>query len=155
MAVRRDAILSSLAMRLFEVLTEAAAGFDAIVTQAGPTVTLEPPRPGEAAPVGFSIDTPQQVSCFPGEHGMRFELWREDFAHILAAAVEIAAAVLDGSYEERVQPGGGDQSPRIVASWPDADGARRKSGLNTFLGVLNDENSVQHHYLPYRVKRSS
>jgi hypothetical protein len=150
LALRGEAILSSLARRLLVAVEEAAAGFDAVVTKAGPTVTLEPPRPGEAASLGFSIDAPKQVSCFPGEHGMCFELWRADFEDILAAAVELVAAVLDGTYTERVQAAGGPKGPRIVASWPDAAGARRTSGLNAFLGILNDENSVLSHYPPYR-----
>jgi hypothetical protein len=150
LSLRRGAILSSLASRLLVVVEEAAAGFDAVVTQAGPTVTLEPPRPGEAALLGFSIDAPEQVSCFPGEHGMCFELWRADFEDMLAATVELAAAVLDGTYTERVQAARGPRGPRIVASWPDAVGARRTSGLNAFLGILNDENSILSHYPPYR-----
>ena len=62
----------ALALRLFEAVQRAALGFDAVVTRAGFTVSLEDGPQGDAAPVMFSVDTPQQVTCLPGTHGMTF-----------------------------------------------------------------------------------
>jgi hypothetical protein len=147
---RRDLVLASLASRMREQVEKAASGFEAVVTQAGPTVRLEEPALGDAATLGFTVDSPQQVTCFPGDNGMQFEIWRDDFDQILAGVVELVSAVLDGAYSERVKTDGKPRSPKIVASWPDAAGARRESGLNTFLGILNERNSARQRYRPYR-----
>jgi hypothetical protein len=101
--LRREAVLASLATRLREEVQEAASGFEAVVTQAGPAVRLEEPVLGDAATLGFTIDSPQQVTCFPGENGMQFQIWREDFEQILARVAELVSAVLEGAYSEPVK----------------------------------------------------
>ena len=67
---------------------------------------------------------------------------------MLASALDLVDAALDGRYSERVKEGDRPRHPKVVATWTDADGARHEAGLNTFLGVLNDDNSEVHHYLP-------
>lgn len=92
----------------------------------GPTLHLEPMKL-EAAPLEIYFDSSELVVCTAGRHGMVIEFLSEDPEEIKRRVRTLVAAVVAGSYGERMRGRSGD----AVAEWPGPDGPEeaKRSGL--------------------------
>lgn len=86
----------------------------------GPTLNLEPMKL-EAAPLEIYFDSDQLVVCYPGRHSMVVEFFSEDPEVIKPGVRALAAAVVSGSYAERLKQGTTD----VEAEWPGPGGTQR------------------------------
>jgi hypothetical protein len=83
----------------------------------GLTLYLEPMKLS-AAPLEVYFDSDQLLVCSPGRKDMVCEFFSEDPEEIKRQVRALAAAVVSGSYSERVQEG----TTEIVAEWPGPEG---------------------------------
>lgn len=83
----------------------------------GLTLYLEPMK-FSAAPLEVYFDSDQLLVCSPGRSDMVCEFFSEDPEEIKRQVQALAAAVVSGSYSERVQEG----TTEIVAEWPGPEG---------------------------------
>jgi hypothetical protein len=92
----------------------------------GPTLHLEPMKL-EAAPLEIYFDSEELVICTVGRYGMTVEFLSEDPEEIGRRVRTLVAAVVAGSYCERMRGRSGD----AVAEWPGPDGTEeaKRSGL--------------------------
>lgn len=142
--------LSKESERLFRAVQDAATGFEATVTQeppVGEVVSLQAKTPGGAAPVQFCVESSQLISCFPGTHGLSFDLLSCDFDELIAGVIELTSAILRGEYREWVSTPG--RTPRVVGTWLDAAGLIHDTSSNLPQGWL-ERNAVLHSYGAYR-----
>lgn len=86
----------------------------------GLTLYLEPLEPA-AAPLEVYFDSDQLLVCSPGRKDMVCEFFSEEPEEIKRQVRALAAAVVAGTYSERVQEG----TTEIVAEWPGPDGKER------------------------------
>jgi hypothetical protein len=86
----------------------------------GPTLHLEPMKL-EAAPLELYFDSDQLVVCYPGRNSMVVEFFSEDPEEIKPGVRALAAAVVTGSYSERLKQGTTD----VEAEWPGPEGTQR------------------------------
>lgn len=86
----------------------------------GPTLHLEPMKL-EAAPLEIYFDSDQLVICYPGRNSMVVEFFSEDPGEIKPGVQALAAAVVAGSYSERLKQGTTD----VEAEWPGPEGTQR------------------------------
>ncbi len=107
-----------------EQAREAVAAGWAEVTEtenvAGITLRLEPMRL-TAASLEIHFDSDQLLVCSPGRNHMVVEFFSEDTEEIERGVRALAAAVVAGSYRERLRRGTAD----VEAEWPGVDGAQR------------------------------
>ena len=82
-----------------------------------PSLHLEPMKMA-AAPLEIHFDSEELLLCTPGRNGMICEFFTDDCDDLPGAVRGLAAAVLAGTYSERLKEG----SVQIEASWPGADG---------------------------------
>jgi hypothetical protein len=120
--------MSELASQIQDLLEEEArtaldAGW-AEVTEteniAGLTLRLEPMKLA-AAPLEVHFDSDQLLMCSPGRKLMVVEFFSENAEEIERGVRALAAAVVAGTYRERLQEGTTD----VEAEWPAAEGAQR------------------------------
>lgn len=111
---------------------------------AGPSLHLEPIKL-ESAPLELYFDSSELIVCSPGRNGIVVEFFTEDPGEISERAQALIAAVVAGSYAERVS----DDSGEIVAEWPGPEGQEhaRRSALGTAMGRPKSWRSVS--YQPY------
>jgi hypothetical protein len=83
----------------------------------GLTLYLEPMKLA-AAPLEVYFDSDQLLVCSPGRKDMVCEFFSEDPEEIKRQVKALTAAVVGGSYSERVQEG----TTEIVAEWPGPEG---------------------------------
>jgi hypothetical protein len=86
----------------------------------GPTLHLEPMKL-EAAPLEIYFDSDQLIVCYPGRNSMVVEFFSEDPGEIKPGVKALAAAVVSGSYSERLKQGTTD----VEAEWPGPEGMQR------------------------------
>jgi hypothetical protein len=86
----------------------------------GPTLHLEPMKL-RAAPLEVYLDSDQLVVCYPGRNSMVVEFFSEDRVEISDGVRALAAAVVAGSYGERLKRGTTD----VEARWPGPHGPQR------------------------------
>jgi hypothetical protein len=86
----------------------------------GPTLHMEPMKL-EAAPLEIYFDSDQLVVCYPGRNSMVVEFFSEDPGEIKPGVQALAAAVVSGSYAERLKQGTTD----VEAEWPGPEGTQR------------------------------
>ncbi len=86
----------------------------------GLTMFLEPMKLS-AAPLEVYFDSDQLLVCSPGRKDMVCEFFSEDPEEIKRQVQALCAAVVSGSYAERVQEG----TTEIVAEWPGPDGTQQ------------------------------
>jgi hypothetical protein len=107
-AQARDALVAGWAeMRLIEA-------------EIGLTLHLEPMK-FEAAPLEIYFDSDQLLVCSPGRNDMVCEFFSEDPDEIKRQVRALAAAVVEGSYGERLKDG----TTEIAAEWPGPDGPQQ------------------------------
>jgi hypothetical protein len=87
---------------------------------AGLTLRLESMKPG-TAPLEVHFDSDLLLVCSPGRHNMVVEFFSEDPEEIKRGVRALAAAVVAGTYRERLQEGTTD----VEAEWPGAEGRQR------------------------------
>ncbi|HET7416211.1 MAG TPA: hypothetical protein VFJ61_01090 [Solirubrobacterales bacterium] len=93
-----------------------------VETGIGLTFHLEPIKPN-AAPLEIYLDSEELVVCAPGRHDMVCEFFAEDPLEIKRQVEALAAAVVAGSYAERMKDG----SMEVAAEWPGPDGPQEAS----------------------------
>ena len=128
--------VTSLAVEIKEILeVEArealAAGWAEVreeEAEIGLTLFLEPMKI-EAAPLEVYFDSDQLLVCAPGRKDMVCEFFSEDPEEIKRQVRALTAAVVGGSYGERVQDG----TTEIVAAWPGPDG--RQEATRSLLAI--------------------
>jgi hypothetical protein len=133
--------MSDLAGEIHELLeAEARAALDSgwaevqpIDNITGLTLHLEPAKLA-AAPLEIHFDSDQLLVCSPGRHNMVVEFFSEDPEEIKPQVKALAAAVVAGSYSERLREGTTD----IEARWPGANGPQRAT--RTVIAVPGAEN---------------
>lgn len=86
----------------------------------GLTLHLEPLKPA-AAPLEVYFDSDELLVCSPGRKDMTCDFYAEDPEEMKRQVRALCAAVVAGSYAERVQEG----TTEIVAEWPGPDGPQR------------------------------
>jgi hypothetical protein len=86
----------------------------------GLTIHMEPMKL-EAAPLEVYFDSDQLVVCYPGRNSMVVEFFSEDPGEIKPGVQALAAAVVTGSYSERLKQGTTD----VEAEWPGPEGTQR------------------------------
>jgi len=86
----------------------------------GLALHLEPMKL-EAAPLEIYFDSDQLVVCYPGRNSMVVEFFSEDPGEIKPGVQALAAAVVTGSYSERLKQGTTD----VEAEWPGPEGTQR------------------------------
>jgi len=86
----------------------------------GLTLHMEPMKL-EAAPLEVYFDSDQLVVCYPGRNSMVVEFFSEDPGEIKPGVQALAAAVVTGSYSERLKQGTTD----VEAEWPGPEGTQR------------------------------
>lgn len=120
--------MSELAAEIKEILeAEArdalAAGWAEVredEAEIGLTLHLEPMKLA-AAPLEVYFDSDLLLVCSPGRKDMVCEFFSEDPQEIKRQVRALAAAVVSGSYSERMQEG----TTEIVAEWPGPDGTQQ------------------------------
>jgi hypothetical protein len=120
--------MTSLAVEIKEILeAEArealAAGWAEVreeEAEIGLTLHLEPMKLA-AAPLEVYFDSDELLVCSPGRKDMVCEFYSEDPEEIKRQVKALTAAVVSGSYSERVQEG----TTEIVAEWPGPEGRQR------------------------------
>ena len=120
--------MTSLAVEIREILeAEArealAAGWAEMreeEAEIGLTLHLEPMKLA-AAPLEVYFDSDQLLVCSPGRKDMVCEFFSEDPEEIKRQVKALTAAVVGGSYSERVQEG----TTEIVADWPGPEGRQQ------------------------------
>jgi hypothetical protein len=88
----------------------------------GRTLHLEPIKP-QAAPLEVYFDSEELVVCAPGRHDMVCEFFSEDPVEIKRQVRALAAAVVVGSYAERLKDG----TTEVAAEWPGPEGPQEAS----------------------------
>jgi hypothetical protein len=83
----------------------------------GPSVHLEPVKLA-SAPLEIYFDSNELVICSPGRKGMSCEFFSDDEEKIKAQVRALAAAVVAGSYVERLRDG----TSELLAEWPGPEG---------------------------------
>jgi len=86
----------------------------------GPSLRLEPVKM-TCAPLEIYFDSEQLVICSPGRKGMSCEFFSEDRDEVKSRTLALAAAVVAGSYAERMRQG----SSELEAEWPGPDGREK------------------------------
>ena len=86
----------------------------------GLTLRLEPMKLG-AAPLEIHFDSDLLLVCSPGRNNMVVEFFSEDPEEIKRGVRALAAAVVAGTYSERLKEGTTD----VEAEWPGAEGVQR------------------------------
>ncbi len=100
----------------------------------GPTLNLEPMKL-DAAPLEIYFDSDELVVCYPGRHSMVVEFFSEDPEEIKPGVQALAAAVVSGSYAERLKQGTTD----VEAEWPGPEGTQRSTrSVITVPGTQNN-----------------
>ncbi|MFL5897442.1 MAG: hypothetical protein ACJ76D_03130 [Solirubrobacterales bacterium] len=99
----------------------------------GPTLHLEPVKLA-AAPLEIYFDSDQLLVCSPGRSNMVVEFFSEDPEEIKHQVKALTAAVVAGTYSERLRDG----TTQIEARWPGAEGPRR--AMRTVIAVPGTEN---------------
>lgn len=120
--------MTSLAVEIKEILqAEArealAAGWAEVreeEAEIGLTLHLEPMKLA-AAPLEVYFDSDELLVCSPGRKDMVCEFYSEEPEEIKRQVQALTAAVVSGSYSERVQEG----TTEIVAEWPGPEGRQR------------------------------
>jgi hypothetical protein len=115
-----DAIKEILAAEAREALAAGWAEVREEEATIGLTLFLEPMKLA-AAPLEVYFDSDQLLVCSPGRNDMVCEFFSEDPEEIKRQVRALTAAVVSGSYRERVQEG----TTEIVAEWPGPDGQQR------------------------------
>lgn len=87
---------------------------------AGLTLRLEPMKL-TAASLEVHFDSDQLLVCAPGRNHMVVEFFSEDTREIERGVRALSAAVVAGSYRERLKRGTTD----VEAEWPGVDGPQR------------------------------
>jgi hypothetical protein len=145
--------VTSLAVEIREILeAEArealAAGWAEVredeAEMVGLTLHLEPLKP-EAAPLEVYFDSDELLVCSPGRKEMSFDFYAEDADEIKRQVRALTAAVVSGSYSERVQEG----TTEVVAEWPGPDG--RQEATRSLLMIRRPGKHAWHEvtYEPY------
>lgn len=83
----------------------------------GPSVHLEPVKLA-SAPLEIYFDSNELVICSPGRKGMSCEFFSDSEEKIKAQVRALAAAVVAGSYVERLRDG----TSELLAEWPGPEG---------------------------------
>jgi hypothetical protein len=133
--------VASLADEIKEILEAAArdplaAGWAEVredKAEIGLTLYLEPIKI-EAAPLEVYFDSDQLLVCSPGRKDMVCDFFSEDAEEIKRQVRALTAAVVGGSYSERVQEG----TTEIVAGWPGPDG--RQEATRSLLAIKRPGN---------------
>ncbi len=85
--------------------------------EVGPSVHLEPVKLA-SAPLEIYFDSTELVICSPGRKGMSCEFFADEEEKIKARVRALAAAVVAGSYVERLRDG----TSELLAEWPGPEG---------------------------------
>lgn len=93
-----------------------------VEAELGLILHLEPIQPN-AAPLEIYFDSEELVVCAPGRHDMVCEFFSEDPVEIKRQVRALAAAVVGGSYAERLKDG----TTEVTAEWPGPDGPQESS----------------------------
>ena len=129
--------MTSLAVEIREILeAEAREALDAgwaevreeEAEMVGLTLHLEPLKP-EAAPLEVYFDSDQLLVCSPGRKEMTCDFYAEDPEEMKRQVRALCAAVVAGSYSERVREG----TTEVVAEWPGPEG--KEEATRTLLAV--------------------
>jgi hypothetical protein len=88
----------------------------------GLTLHLEPIKL-QAAPLEIHFDSDLLLVCYPGRNSMVVEFFSEDPEEIKRQVRALVAAVVGGSYGERLKQG----TTEVEAEWPGPDGPQRAS----------------------------
>jgi hypothetical protein len=88
----------------------------------GLTLHLEPVKI-DSAPLQVHFDSDQLVMCYPGRHNMFVDFFTEDPEEMKRQVGALAAAVVGGSYQERLRAG----TTEVEAEWPGPEGTQRAS----------------------------
>lgn len=144
--------MSELAAEIKEILeAEArdalAAGWAEVreeEAEIGLTLYLEPMKLA-AAPLEVYFDSDQLLVCSPGRKDMVCEFFSEDPEEIKRQVRALAAAVVSGSYGERVQEG----TTEIVAEWPGPDGTQQATRSLLAIKMRGDHAWHAVDYEPY------
>jgi hypothetical protein len=83
----------------------------------GPSLHLEPMKLA-AAPLEIYFDSAELVVCSPGRKGMSCEFFSQDPDEIKEKARTLAAALVAGTYVERLRAG----TSELAAEWPGPQG---------------------------------
>ena len=86
----------------------------------GPAFHLEPVKIN-AAPLELYFDSDLLVVCYPGRNSMVVEFFSEDPEEIKRQVRALAAAVVNGTYSERLKEGATESE----AEWPGPEGTER------------------------------
>jgi len=117
--------VTSLAVEIKEILkAEAQEALDAgwaevreETASVGLTLHLEPMKL-DAAPLEVYFDSDELLVCSPGRKEMVCDFYAEDPEEMKRQVRALTAAVVSGTYCERVQEG----TTEVVAEWPGPDG---------------------------------
>ncbi|HXR60248.1 MAG TPA: hypothetical protein VN732_02870 [Solirubrobacterales bacterium] len=115
-----------------DVLAAGWAELRVVEVEIGLTLHLEPIKQ-DAAPLEIYFDSDQLVVCAPGRHDMVCEFFSEDAAEIKRQVRALAAAVVAGTYAERVKDG----TTEVAAEWPGPDGPQEAT--RTVLAVVGSD----------------
>jgi hypothetical protein len=83
----------------------------------GPSIHLEPVKLA-SAPLELYFDSTELVICSPGRKGMTCEFFSDSEETIKAQVRALAAAVVAGTYVERLRDG----TSELLAEWPGPEG---------------------------------
>jgi hypothetical protein len=110
----------------------------------GPSLHLEPMKLA-AAPLEVYFDSELLVVCSPGRKGISAEFFSEDREEIKSKVEALAAAVVTGTYGERLR----QNSSELVAEWPGPNGEGTEEALRTALIATTGGGWEQIVYEPY------
>ena len=110
----------------------------------GLTLYLEPMKLS-AAPLEVYFDSDQLLVCSPGRKDMICEFFSDDPEEIKRQVQALVAAVVEGSYSERVQEG----TTEIIAEWPGPEGKQQVTRSLLALRRPGDDGWREIDYEPY------
>jgi len=99
----------------------------------------------DAAPLEVYFDSDQLLVCSPGRKDMVCEFFSEDPEEIKRQVRALCAAVVSGSYAERVR----ERTTEIVAEWPGPDGRQEAKRSLLAIRMPGDDGWRDVRYAPY------
>jgi hypothetical protein len=106
-------------------LTSGWADLTVVENDVGTSLHLEPVKLS-SAPLEIYFDSVELVVCSPGRKGLSCEFFSDDPGEIKARVGALVAAVVAGTYKERLRRG----SSELLADWPgpsEPEEARREA----------------------------
>lgn len=121
-----ELIYESIRAEVSDALGAARATVE-VIQEGDESAVILRPHNAAAASLRVALDTYRQVTCFVGDEGLPYEIVSPDSNQIVAEIKELARAVIEGQYSERVHEG--NEKSKSVASWV-ANGRRREARYN-------------------------